>query len=108
MDTPLYYACSSRHYNIVSFICNNVTVLSPDIIYQCVKISTWEIMVPLLKKISFKDFMERVTQEQHIDLAKLVTKDKVIQWLDIKIPFLYITLLDYVLILLTILLMNFS
>ena len=86
--TPLYYACSSRHYNIVSFICNNVAVLSPDIIYQCVKISTWEIMVPLLKMISFKDFMDRVIQEQHIDLAKLVTKDNVIQWLDLKTPFL--------------------
>ena len=85
--TPLYYACSSRHYNIVSFICNNVTVLSADIIYQCVKISTWEIMVPLLKKISFKDFMVRVIQEEHIDLAKLVTKNNVIQWLNVKTPF---------------------
>ena len=85
--TPLYYACSSRHYNIVSFICNNVTVLSPDIIYESVKISTWKIMVPLLKKISFKDFMVRVIQDQHVDLAKLVTKDKVIQWLDVKTPF---------------------
>ena len=82
--TPLYYACSSRHYNIVSFICNNVTVLSPDIIYQCVKISTWEIMVPLLKKISFKDFMVRVIQEERVDLAKLVTKDNFVQWLDIR------------------------
>ena len=85
--TPLYYACSSRHYNIVSFICNNVTVLSPDIIYQCVKISTWEIMIPLLKKISFKDFMVRVIQEEHVVLAKLVTKDNLVQWLDVKTPF---------------------
>ena len=85
--TPLYYACSSRHYNIVSFICNNVTVLFPDIIYQCVKISTWEIMVPLLKKISFKDFMVRVIQEHRVDLAKLVTKDNVVQWLDVKTTF---------------------
>ena len=80
--TPLYYSCKNQHSDIVLFICNQNIVLSPDDIYQCVKISTWEIMVPLLKKISFKDFMNRVIQEDHVTLAKLVTKDNVVQWLD--------------------------
>ena len=80
--SPLYYACNNQHSDIVLFICSQNIVLSPDDIYQCVKISTWEIMVPLLKKISFKDFMNRVIQEDHVTLAKLVTKDNVVQWLD--------------------------
>ena len=80
--TPLYYACKIQHSDIVSFICNQNIVLSPDDIYQCVKISTWKVMVPLLKKISFKNFMERVIQEDHMTLAELVTKDNTIQWLD--------------------------
>ena len=52
-------------------------MLSPDIVYQCVKISTWEVMIPLLKKISFKDFVVRVIQEDDVVLAKLVTKDNI-------------------------------
>ena len=82
--TPLYYACKNLHSDIVVFICNQDIILSPDDIYQCAKISTWEVMVLMLKKISFKDFMDRVIQEGLVDLAKLVVKDNVVQWLDNK------------------------
>ena len=81
--TPLFYACKNRHLDIVLFICNQNIMLSPDDIYQYVKISTWEIMVPLLGKISFKDFMDRVIQENQVELAKLVAKDD-IEWMDAK------------------------
>ena len=86
-QTPLYYACKNQHSDIVLFICSQNVVLSPDDIYQCAKISTWEIMLPLLKKISFKDFMDRVIQEDRTTLAKLVTKDNAVQWLDTKTMF---------------------
>ena len=56
--TPLYYACINQHLDIVSFVCSQNIVLSPDNIYQCVKVSTWEIMRLLLKKISFRNFMD--------------------------------------------------
>ena len=80
--SPLYYACKNQHLDIALFICSQNVSLSPDDIYQCAKISTWEIMIPLLKKISFKDFMDRVIQEDCTTLAKLVTKDNTVQWLD--------------------------
>ena len=38
--TPLYYACVNQHLDIVFFVCSQDTVLSPDNIYQCVKVST--------------------------------------------------------------------
>ena len=81
--TPLFYACKNQNSDIVLFICTQNIVLSPDDVYQCVKISTWEIIVPLLRKISFKNFMDRVIQENQVELAKLVAKDN-IEWLDVK------------------------
>ena len=81
--TPLYYACINQHLDIVSFVCSQDFVLSPDNIYQCVKVSTWEIMRLLLKKISFRNFMDRVIEENHVALANLVIKDNIVQWLDI-------------------------
>ena len=81
--TPLYYACENQHSDIVRYICSQDVVLSLNDIYQCVKISILEIMVHLLKKILFKDFMDRVIQEDHMDLAKLVTKNEYSQWLDV-------------------------
>ena len=80
--SPLYYACKNQHSDIALFICSQNVSLSPDDIYQCAKISTWEIMIPLLKKISFKDFMDRVIREDCTTLAKLVTKDNTVQWLN--------------------------
>ena len=81
--TPLYYACINQHLDIVSFVCSEAIVLSPDNIYQCVKVSTWEIMTLLLKRISFRNFMDRVIEENHMALANLVIKDNIVQWLDI-------------------------
>ena len=81
--TPLYYACVNQHLDIVSFVCSHNIVLSPDNVYHCVKVSTWEIMKLLLKKISFRNFMYRVIEENHVVLANLVIKDNIVQWLDI-------------------------
>ena len=85
--TPLYYACINQHLDIVSFVCSQDIVLSPNNIYQCVKVSTWEIMKLLLKKISFRNFMDRVIEENHMALANLVIKDNFVQWLDGKVLF---------------------
>ena len=85
--TPLYYACKNQYSDIVLFISNQDIVLSPDDIYQCVKISTWKVMVLLLKKISFKDFMDKVIREDLVDLAKLVMKNNYVQWLNNKVTY---------------------
>ena len=81
--TSLYYACANKHLDIVLFVCSQGTVLSPDNIYDCVKVSTWEITRLLLKKISFRNFMDRVIKEDCVVLANLVIKENVVQWLDV-------------------------
>ena len=82
--TPLYYACKNQHSDIALFICRQNVSLSPDDIYQCAKISTLEVRVLLLKKISFKDLMDREIKEGLIDLAKLVVQNNIVQRLDNK------------------------
>ena len=79
---PLYYACKREHVEIVKYIYDEDIELSFDDIYQCVKVSNWEIMKLLLQQITFKEFMDRVIRDELVHLGKLVTKEKVVRWLD--------------------------
>ena len=88
-ETPLYYASRNGHSNIVSLICTNPDyILDPDDIYQCIKVApNWDIMTILLRAISFKDFMTRVRQQNHMYLAKQIFQTSVtIQWKDSSSP----------------------
>ena len=88
-ETPLYFASRNGHSNIVSLICTNPDyILDPDDIYQCIKVApNWDTMTILLRAISFKDFMTRVRQENHVYLAKQIFKTSVtIQWKDSSSP----------------------
>ena len=79
---PLYYACKREHVEIVKYVYDEDIELSFDDIYQCVKVSNWEIMKLLLQQITFKEFMDRVIRDELVHLGKLVTMEKVVQWLD--------------------------
>ena len=88
-ETPLYFASRNGHNNIVSLICTNPDyILDPDDIYQCIKVApSWDIMAVLLRAISFKDFMTKVHQQNHIYLAKQIFKaSTIIQWKDSSSP----------------------
>ena len=80
--TPLYYACKHRHVEIVKYLYDEEIELSFDDIYQCVKVSDWKITKLLLQKITFKEFMIRVIHDDLVDLGRLVTKEKVVRWMD--------------------------
>ena len=84
-ETPLYFASRNGHSNIVSLICTNPDyILDPNDIYQCIKVApNWDTMAILLRAISFKDFMTRVRQQNHVYLAKQIFKASItIEWKD--------------------------
>ena len=88
-ETPLYFASRNGHSNIVSLICTNPDyILDPDDIYQCIKVApNWDMMTILLRAISFKDFMTRVRQQNHVYLVKQIFQISVtIQWKDSSSP----------------------
>ena len=88
-ETPLYFASRNGHSNIVSLICTNPDyILDPDDIYQCIKVApNWDIMTILLRAISFRGFMTRVRQENHVYLAKQIFQSSItIQWKDSSSP----------------------
>ena len=88
-ETPLYFASRNGHSNIVSLICTNPDyILDPNDIYQCIKVApNWDTMAILLRAISFKDFMTRVHQENHVYLAKQIFQTSItIEWKDSSSP----------------------
>ena len=88
-ETPLYFASRNGHSNIVSLICTDPDyILDPDDIYQCIKVApNWDTMAILLRAISFKDFMTRVRQQNHMYLAKQIFKTRItIEWKDSSSP----------------------